>query len=103
MIFIETPVFTEDLYNLLSDDEYTEFQQYLALNPLSGDVIQSTGGLRKVRWAAGGKGKRGGVRIIYYHVTADSQIRLLLIYKKGIQDDLTTDQKKILRHINERW
>lgn len=103
MIFIETPVFTEDLYNLLSDDEYTEFQKYLALNPLSGDVIQSTGGLRKVRWASGGKGKRGGVRIIYYHVTADSQIRLLLIYKKGIQDDLTTDQKKILRHINERW
>lgn len=103
MIFIETPVFTEDLHNLLSDDEYTEFQKYLALNPLSGDVIRSTGGLRKIRWAAGGKGKRGGVRIIYYHVTADSQIRLLLIYKKGIQDDLTTDQKKILRHINERW
>lgn len=103
MIFIETPVFTEDLHNLLSDDEYTEFQKYLALNPLSGDVIQSTGGLRKVRWAAGGKGKRGGVRIIYYHVTADSQIRLLLIYKKGIRDDLTADQKKILRHINERW
>jgi mRNA-degrading endonuclease RelE of RelBE toxin-antitoxin system len=103
VIFIETPVFTEDLHNLLSDDEYTEFQKYLALNPLSGDVIRSTGGLRKIRWAAGGKGKRGGVRIIYYHVTADSQIRLLLIYKKGIQDDLTTDQKKILRHINERW
>jgi mRNA-degrading endonuclease RelE of RelBE toxin-antitoxin system len=103
VIFIETPVFTEDLHNLLSDDEYTEFQKYLALNPLSGDVIQSTGGLRKVRWAAGGKGKRGGVRIIYYHLTADSQIRLLLIYKKGIQDDLTADQKKILRHINERW
>ena len=103
MIFIETPIFTEDLHNLLSDEEYTEFQKYLALNPLRGDVIQSTGGLRKIRWAAGGKGKRGGVRIIYYHVTADSQIRLLLIYKKGIQDDLTADQKKVLRHINERW
>ncbi len=103
MIFIETPVFTEDLLNLLSDDEYVEFQKYLASNPLAGDVIQSTGGLRKIRWAAGGKGKRGGVRIIYYHVTPDSQIRLLLIYKKGIQDDLTADQKKILRHINERW
>lgn len=103
MIFIETPIFTEDLHNLLSDEEYTDFQKYLALNPLGGDVIQSTGGLRKIRWAAGGKGKRGGVRIIYYHVTADSQIRLLLIYKKGIQDDLTADQKKVLRHINERW
>ena len=69
MIFIETPIFTEDLRSLLSDDEYTEFQKYLASNPLAGDVIQSTGGLRKVRWAAGGKGKRAGVRIIYYHVT----------------------------------
>ena len=103
MIFIETPIFTEDLRSLLSDDEYTEFQKYLANNPLAGDVIQSTGGLRKVRWAAGGKGKRAGVRIIYYHVTPDSQIRLLLIYKKGVQDNLTTEQKKILRHINERW
>ena len=103
MIFIETPIFTEDLLNLLSDGEYSEFQKYLASNPLAGDVIQNTGGLRKVRWAAGGKGKRSGVRIIYYHVTPDSQIRLLLIYKKGIQDDLTVNQKKILRHINERW
>jgi mRNA-degrading endonuclease RelE of RelBE toxin-antitoxin system len=103
VIFIETQIFTEDLLNLLSDEEYTEFQKYLASNPLAGDVIQSTGGLRKIRWAAGGKGKRGGVRIIYYHVTPDSQIRLLLVYKKGIQDDLTSDQKKTLRHINERW
>ena len=49
------------------------------------------------------KGRGGGVRVIYYRVTVDSQIRLLLIYKKGIQDDLTPEQKKILRCINERW
>jgi len=103
VIFIETPIFTEDLSHLLSDDEYTAFQKYLAGNPLAGRVIQNTGGLRKIRWAAGGKGKRGGVRVIYYHVTSDAQIRLLLIYKKGIQDDLSVEQKKILRHINERW
>ena len=60
-----------------------------------GDVIQDTGGLRKIRWSANGKGKRGGVRVIYYHLTADAQIRLLLIYKKGIQDNLTEKQKKI--------
>ena len=78
-------------------------QKHLANNPLAGDVIQQTGGLRKIRWAGGGKGKRGGVRVIYYHVTVDSQIRLLLIYKKGIQDDLTPEQKKVLRYINERW
>jgi mRNA-degrading endonuclease RelE of RelBE toxin-antitoxin system len=103
MVFIETPIFTEDVLVLLSDDEYREFQQYLADNPLSGDPIQKTGGLRKIRWSSGGKGKRGGVRIIYYYVTAASQIRLLLIYKKGVKDDLTEKEKKILRQINEGW
>ena len=103
MIFIETPIFTEDLLQLLSDDEYMEFQKYLAGNPLVGDVIQQTGGLRKIRWSAGGKGKRGGVRIIYYYLTENFQVRLLLIYKKGKQDNLTTDQKKMLRQLNERW
>lgn len=103
MIFIETPIFTEDVIELLSDDEYSEFQRYLAINPTAGDVIQHTGGLRKMRWSANGKGKRGGVRVIYYHVTADAQIRLLLIYRKGIQDDLTEQQKKILCKLNERW
>lgn len=103
MIFIETPIFTEDLISLLSDDEYAEFQKYLAANPLAGDVIQHTGGLRKVRWSAQGKGKRSGVRVIYYHVTIDSQIRLILIYKKGIQDNLNAEQMKMLRQLNERW
>ena len=103
MIFIETPIFTADLNEFLTDDEYMEFQQYLADNPRSGDVIQDTGGLRKIRWASNGKGKRGGVRVIYYHLNADAQIRLLLIYKKGIQDNLTEKQKKILRKLNEGW
>jgi hypothetical protein len=103
MIFIETPIFTADLNELLADDEYAEFQRYLADNPRVGDVIQDTGGLRKIRWSANGKGKRGGVRVIYYHLTADAQIRLLLIYKKGIQDNLTEKQKKILRKLNEGW
>ena len=103
MIFIETPIFTEDLLQLLSDDEYMEFQKYLAGNPLAGDIIQQTGGLRKIRWSVGGKGKRGGVRIIYYYLTENFQVRLLLIYKKGKQDNLTTDQKKMLRQLNERW
>ncbi len=103
MIFIETPIFTEDVIELLPDDDYAEFQNYLANNPTAGDVIQQTGGLRKIRWAANGKGKRGGVRIIYYNVTADAQIRLLLIYRKGIQDNLTVQQKKTLCILNERW
>ena len=103
MIFIETPIFTADLNELLTDDEYADFQRYLADNPRLGDVIQDTGGLRKIRWTANGKGKRSGVRVIYYYLTADAQIRLLLIYKKGIQDNLTEKQKKILRKLNEGW
>ena len=103
MIFIETPTFTELLANLLSDDEYAEFQKYLASYPLSGDLIQYTGGLRKIRWLAHGKVKGGGVRVIYYYLTHDAQIRLLLIYKKNAQDNLTEKQKKLLRQINEGW
>jgi len=103
MLFIETHIFTEDVKDLLSDNEYCEFQQFMADNPDWGDVIQNTGGLRKVRWAAKGKGKRGGVQVIYYHKVSESQIRLLLIYKKGVQDDLSEDEKRQLRALNEGW
>lgn len=103
MIFIETPIFTAELHALLTDEEYANFQRYLADNPKQGNVIKDTGGLRKIRWTANGKGKSGGVRVIYYHLTANANIRLLLIYKKGIQDDLTEKQKKILRQLNEEW
>jgi hypothetical protein len=103
MIFIETPVFTRQVRELLSDETYSALQCHLALNPRAGDVIQGTGGLRKVRWAATGGGKRGGVRVIYFHVAADSQVRLLLIYRKGVKDDLTAAEKKTLRRLNEDW
>ena len=103
MLFIEPPVFTEDVKELLNDDEYREFQQFMADNPARGDVIQNTGGLRKVRWAAKGKGKRGWVRVIYYYKVSESQIRLLLIYKKGVMDDLSEEEKRLLRALNEGW
>lgn len=103
MIFVETPVFTGLLHELLTDVEYSEFQQYLLADPHVGDVIKDTGGLRKVRWAAGGKGKRSGVRVIYYCVDEADQIRMLLIYKKGIQDDLTAAQRKQLKAIKDGW
>ncbi len=79
------PVFTEQLKELLSDEEYGRLQWHLTLYPKAGDVIQGTGGLRKVRWSASGKGKSGGVRVIYFHVSAQQQIRLLMIYRKGIK------------------
>ncbi len=66
-------------------------------------MIKETGGLRKVRWAIKGKGKSGGVRVIYFYVTAAAQIRLIAIYKKGVKDDLNAAEKKVLKKLNENW
>ncbi|KAF1694937.1 hypothetical protein [Pseudoxanthomonas koreensis] len=103
MLFIETPVFTRQVLDLLSDDEYAQFQRFLMENPEAGDVIEGTGGLRKVRWKQGGKGKSGGVRVIYYCVDHARQLRMLLMYRKGVQDDLTPDQRRQLKAIKDRW
>ncbi|MDP4536273.1 hypothetical protein Q3O60_08740 [Alkalimonas collagenimarina] len=103
MIFVETTIFTKRLKELMSEDEYRKFQQYLANTPNAGKIIKGSGGLRKVRWGMQTHGKSGGVRIIYYYVQPDSHIRLLLIYPKNEQDSLTDKQLKLLRDIVERW
>ena len=103
MVFIESPVFTRQVMELLSDEAYSELQQCLAARPRLGDVIPGTGGLRKVRWFVEGGGKRGGVRVIYFHVAAQAQCRMLLIYRKGVKDDLSAAEKKLLRRLNEDW
>ncbi|WP_025759559.1 hypothetical protein [Enterobacter sichuanensis] len=103
MLFIETDIFTEDVKALLDDDEYHKLQVFLATQPDYGDVIQHTGDLRKIRWLAKGRGKRGGVRVIYFHRTREFEIRLLLIYRKGIKDDLSASEKAILKKMIERW
>ncbi|WP_146907144.1 type II toxin-antitoxin system RelE/ParE family toxin [Arenimonas daejeonensis] len=103
MIFIETSVFTQAVEVLLDDDAYALLQQHLTEFPEAGDLLKNTGGLRKIRWSSGGKGKRSGVRVIYYHLSSDFQIRMLLIYRKGIQDKLTPRQAALLRKINEEW
>ncbi|MGH8208867.1 MAG: hypothetical protein ACREU6_04600 [Steroidobacteraceae bacterium] len=103
MVFIETPVFTRQVRELLSDEAYAQFQQCLAAHPQIGDVVQGTGGLRKVRWSVPGGGKSGGVRVIYFHVSAQAQCRMLLIYRKGLKDDLTAAEKKALRKLNQDW
>ena len=68
-----------------------------------GAVIQGTGGLRKVRWKLEGRGKSGGVRVIYYWMTKDEQIYMLYVYLKSEQEELTSEQKKALKTIVERW
>ena len=103
MVFIESAIFTRQVQELLTDEAYAEFQQYLAQCPEAGDVIRETGGLRKVRWSVPGGGKSGGVRVIYYHVSAQGQCRMLLIYRKGVKDDLSAAERKVLRKLNKDW
>ena len=102
MQFIETSVFTRQVIALLSDDDYRQLQAALSAHPESGAIIQNSGGLRKVRWAISGRGKRGGVRVIYYWVVAQDQILMLFMYPKNEKDDLTPAQLKVLREIVEK-
>ena len=96
MEFVETSVFTERITKLLTDDEYYDLQAVLADNPKAGDVIPGAGGLRKLRWRAGGRGKRGGLRVIYYCWLED-RLYMIFVYDKREQGDLTAEQLKVLR------
>jgi hypothetical protein len=87
------------LNRYLEDDEYAALQHFLAVNPGAGEVIPGTGGFRKLRWAdeRRGKGRRGGLRVVYYLLVADQQIWLFTIFGKDEAADLTQDQKRQLR------
>lgn len=99
MIFIETPLFTKLIKDLLPDDNYRLLQQTLLIRPEAGELIRGGGGLRKIRWNLPGSGKRGGLRIIYYWDVPDDTVYMLLPYKKSKQEDLTPAQLNILRDL----
>ncbi len=103
MVFIESSIFTRQVQELLTDEEYAELQTTMTQHPDAGDLIHGTGGLRKLCWKGGGTGKRGGVRVIYYWLCADHQIRLLMMYPKSRKDDLSTAEKATLRKFVEKW
>jgi mRNA-degrading endonuclease RelE of RelBE toxin-antitoxin system len=92
VIFLETPVFTRQIKALVDDEEYRKLQLRLVANPDCGDLIPRSGGLRKIRLGVAGRGKRGGARVVYYWVSARSQIYMLLAYAKNVQEDLTQEQ-----------
>ena len=96
MVFIETSTFTKYVYEYLSSDEYLGLQNFLLQYPELGKVIPQTGGVRKMRWAISGKGKRGGVRIIYYFKKSEDEIWLLTIYGKSSVENIPAH---ILRQI----
>jgi len=103
MVFIESAISTLQVRELLTDEEYAERQTAMTQRPDAGALIQGTGGLSKLRWKRAGTGKSGGVRVIYYWLLADHQIRLLMIYPKSRKDDLSTAGKAALRKIVEKW
>ena len=103
MVFIETPLFTKRVKAILDDDSYAAFQHHLADQPTAGDVIEGTGGLRKIRVAASGRGKRGGARVIYFYFVSLARIALLHIYTKNEQTELSAEEKDALKRIIERW
>jgi hypothetical protein len=96
---VEFPAFTRRAEKLLAEGERNELISALAAYPDAGDEIPGTGGVRKVRFAARGKGKSGGVRVIYYYFDMANPLFAIFIYGKGEQVDLTPDQKRIVTGI----
>jgi len=99
MEIYETSVFTRQITRLIRDEEYRDLQRVLVVNPLAGALIKNSGGLRKIRWRIAGKGKSGGIRVIYYYLTADSKIFMLVAYEKSKKDDLTQKELASIRKL----
>jgi len=86
---IETPKFQKLADTLWTEAERLEFISWIAVNPLDGDVIPGSGGARKVRWHGKGKGKRGGLRVIYFHLPVDGAVLLIALYVKSQQENIS--------------
>lgn len=99
MRFVETPVFTDLVCRRLDDDDYRALQITLLLRPEQGPVIPGSGGLRKIRWGAEGRGKRGGFRVIYFWHRASATCYMLFLYQKNEQGDLSATQIRTLARL----
>jgi len=102
LMFIETPIFTKELVALITDESYRRLQKELLFRPEAGTPIKGSGGLRKIRWNLPGKGKSGGIRLIYYY-DKPSVIYMLFPYKKSAQENLTPSQLKYLTAIIKEY
>lgn len=90
----ETQIFIRQAKDVWSDEERSEFVDYIASNAEAGDVIPETGGVRKIRWGRQGSGKRGGVRVIYFYYDDNMPLYLLMVYSKAVAEDLSPEGKK---------
>ncbi len=98
LTFVETKLFTKRLREYLADDEYRALQEALIANPQAGDIIRGSGGVRKLRWNVAGRGKRGGIRVIYYLRSENGEIWMLTVYAKNVVDSIPPS---VLRKIRE--
>jgi len=96
--FVETKLFTKLVQEYLSDDEYAALQQSLIVNPEAGDVIPGSGGVRKLRWGVEGRGKRGGLRVIYFLRLRNDEVWMITLYAKNVADNIPA---KVLKKIRE--
>ena len=96
-IFIETPLFTKLVHEYLSDEDYGHLQQEIISNPAVGAVIKGSGGVRKMRWATKGQGKRGGFRVIYFLRRTNDTIWMLTMYPKNVADAIPGHVLKQIR------
>ncbi|MDP2359136.1 MAG: type II toxin-antitoxin system RelE/ParE family toxin [bacterium] len=99
MRFVETPIFTRLVKALVPDEDYRTLQMALILRPEQGALIQGSGGLRKIRWGGSGRGRSGGLRIIYFWDKEQTAFYMLLAYAKNEQEDLTPEQLRILSRL----
>lgn len=96
---VETPEFLSATRKLMTDEERAALVDYLAYNPAAGDLVQGTGGIRKVRWALEGRGKRGGARVIYFYHDAGMPLIALTAYAKNVQADLSQQDRNDFRQL----
>jgi len=102
VIFIETSVFTRQISELIAESSYRLLQQRLIGSPDAGDLIRGGGGCRKIRWNSIRSGKRGGIRVIYYWISREDRILMLLAYSKSRRGDLTPEQVRTLGALAKR-
>lgn len=96
---VETPEFLSAMRKLMSDEERALLVDYLAYNPMAGDLVQGTGGIRKLRWGLEGRGKRGGARVIYFYYDAAMPLFALTAYAKNERADLSQQDRNTFRQL----
>lgn len=98
---VELPSFQKDADRIFDDEERDDLSDFISANPVFGDVISGTGGIRKLRWRARGSGKRGGARVIYYFRDLNMPVFLLAVYAKGDKMNLTMLERELMRRVVE--